>query len=490
MNFDQRAVRLASLACQAIVIAMSIAATPAKAVDFIDVRDFDSLCELAAERSLAEYVPAPPLPEPLASWQYDDYIKVKFRPERATWFDQGLPFWLETFHRGFVQTDLVELFTLNPSPHGEPIVQRIAFSNDDFVYEAPWQKAEIPAAGHAGFRVVGPFPDRPDAQEMLSFIGSSYFRGRSGDTIYGASARGLALNIAMMQEEEFPDFRAFWIQMPAVDSDQIAILAFMDSPSVTGAYRFHLLPGNEVTRVKVQARIFFRDQPEKIALAPLTSMWMWGDGLNGPPKDSRPSVHDSDGLLIQTGPEEWSWRAFARQSYPSVTSKDVQSLHGFGLIQRNRAFYHYDDHNARYDKRPSVWIQPDSPWPDGRIELLELPGAHEGIDNLAAYWLPPESSLKLSTAPESEPDASTSDTETSTSPDTDQNTATVSKETPGQTSDSPENVSPSLEFAYEVSFFAGDPAKHNVLGRATNQNVTRPDDAGEPIEMEIRFAGP
>jgi glucans biosynthesis protein len=469
---------------------MSFAATPAKAVDFIDVRDFDSLCELAAERSQLEYIPAPPLPEPLASWQYDDYIQVKFRPERATWFDQGLPFWLETFHRGFVQTDLVELFTLNPSPHGEPIVQRIAFSNDDFLYETPLDKDEIPPAGHAGFRVVGPFPDRPDAQEMLSFIGSSYFRGRSGDTIYGASARGLALNIAMMQEEEFPDFRAFWIQMPAMDSDQIAILAFMDSPSVTGAYRFQLLPGNEVTRVKVQAQVFFRDRPEKIALAPLTSMWMWGDGLKGPPKDSRPSVHDSDGLLIQTGPEEWRWRAFARQSYPSVTSTEVQSLHGFGLIQRNRAFYHYDDHNARYDQRPSVWIQPDSPWPNGRIELLELPGAHEGIDNLAAYWLPPESSLELATSRESELAPNTSAVVPSSRPAAESSQAATLNDAPSPLPESPANVLPSLDFSYEVSFFAGDPPTHNVLGRATNLNVIRPENAEEPIEMEIRFAGP
>ncbi|WDQ19030.1 glucan biosynthesis protein [Rhodopirellula sp. P2] len=484
--------RLLSLAGLAGVLALSLSARSAGAVDLIDVRDFDSLCELAAERSQQEHEPAPPLPEPLASWQYDDYIQVKYRPERATWFDQGLPFWLETFHRGFVQTDLVELFTLNPSPNGDTISQRIAFNADDFLYEAPLQADEIPPAGHAGFRVVGPFPNRPDAQEMLSFIGSSYFRGRSGDTIYGASTRGLAINIAMMQDEEFPDFRAFWIQMPAADSDQISILAFLDSPSVTGAYRFRLLPGNEVTRVKVQAQIFFRERPQKIALAPLTSMWMWGDGLKGPPKDSRPSVHDSDGLLIQTGPEAWRWRAFARQSYPSVTSTEVESLHGFGLIQRNRAFYHYDDHNARYDKRPSVWIQPDSPWPDGRIELLELPGAHEGIDNLAAYWLPPESTLAPALDPNSEPNASpaTGETPNASKPTIEAKTdaatvnASVNPGAPTRPTLAP------LQLAYEVRFFAGDPPEHNVLGRATNLTVQRPQDDSQPIELEIRFAGP
>lgn len=482
MYFDACFARLFSFSGLAVSVALLITTTTANAVDLIDVRDFESLSQLAAERSQREYEPAPELPEPLASWQYDDYMKVKYRPERATWFDQGLPFWLETFHRGFVQTDLVELFTLNPSPSGDPISQRIAFNTNDFVYDAPLNAEEIPPAGHAGFRIVGPFPNRPDAQEMLSFIGSSYFRGRCGDTIYGASARGLAINIAMMQEEEFPDFRAFWIQMPAADSDQIAILAFMDSPSLTGAYRFRLVPGNAVTRVKVQADVYYRDRPEKIALAPLTSMWMWGDGLKGPPKDNRPSVHDSDGLLIQTGPNEWRWRAFARQSYPSVTSTEVESLHGFGLIQRNRAFYHYDDHNARYDKRPSVWIKPDAPWPDGRIELLELPGAHEGIDNLAAYWLPPEE--------ESAPDQSASETDPSVESAANPGSAVAAIDTVSEPDGATEPPHPSLQFAYEVSFFAGDPPEHNVLGRATNLSVTRPKNADEPIEMEIRFAGP
>jgi glucans biosynthesis protein len=409
----------------------------AKALAYRDVRDFDGLCEYSRSAADRAWKPLPKLPKSLASWSYDDYIKVQFRPERATWFDQGLPFWLESFHRGFVQTDRVELFTLCPTNGADPVAQRITFSKDDFHYDESLDAESIPSVGHAGVKIVGRFPESGHAEEV-----SSYFRSRSRDCVYGASARGLAINIAMNQVEEFPDFRAFWIQLPSAKDDQLVILAHLDSESVSGAYQFRLKPGDTLTRIHVQAQLFFRGTPEKIGVAPMTSMWIWGDGLKGPPKDQRPAVHDSDGLLIRSGEQDWLWRAFARQDYPSVASFDVDRLCGFGMIQRNRAFYHYDDHNARYDKRPSVWVTPDIPWENGTIELLELPGAHEGIDNLACYWRPNEL------------------------PD----------------------VGVPVELSYTLDFFAGDPSDHNVLGRATNLSVNR-DSSDGVIAMEVRFAG-
>lgn len=409
---------------------------------YTDVHDYADLCSFAKEAAKRPVAPTPVLPEPLKSWQYDDYTKVSFDPSRATWFNQGLPFWLETFHRGFVQVDLVELFTLIPIADGKAVSQRISFSKEDFRYAEALDEVLIPSVGHAGFKIVGRFPDRTDAEEIVSFLGSSYFRGRSSNCVYGASARGLAIDIAMNKDEEFPDFRAFWIRMPSRDDDEVTVLAHLDSDCVSGAYRFQLQPGNATTKMHVDARLYFRRVPDKVAIAPLTSMWIWGDGLKGPAKDARPSVHDSDGLLVRSGSQDWSWRAFARQDYPSVTSSDVEQLYGFGLIQRNRAFFHYDDHNARYDKRPSVWVSPDVPWNDGKIELLELPGAHEGVDNLATYWV----------------------------------------------SDKVPRAGQAVELGYSVEFFAGDPVEHNVLARATNLSVDR-SEADQAIGVEVRFAG-
>lgn len=410
---------------------------------YTEVHDFDELCILAKTLANKPVAPTPALPEPLASWQYDDYIKTSFKSHRATWFNQQLPFWLETFHRGFVQVDLVDLFTLIPASDGAAVCQRINFSKDDFKYAPPLDAASIPDAGHAGVKIVGRFPGQANAEEILSFLGSSYFRARSADCVYGASARGLAVNVAMNQAEEFPDFRAFWVRMPQRDDEELTVLAHLDSPSVSGAYRFRLKPGDQITRIHVDAKLYFRDVPEKLGVAPITSMWMWGDGLKGPTKDARPSVHDSDGLLVRSAKHDWTWRSFARQSYPSVTSIRVDNLQGFGMIQRNRAFYHYDDHNARYDKRPSVWVTPDEAWANGKIELLELPGAHEGVDNLAAYWVPDE-------LPESDE---------------------------------------AVTFGYTIEFLAGDPPAHNVLARATDLSVNRTDDNAS-VAIRVRFAGP
>ncbi|MCD0459408.1 glucan biosynthesis protein [Roseiconus lacunae] len=446
---------------------------------FATVRNFDDLCKLAESQAKQPYETQQDLPKVLADLDYDQYIKIKYRHEQATWANQGLPFWIETFHRGFVQRDRVYLYTLSPPPSSveltekeqtrsdesgislvspvartqpetarsrsskespELVSQRLKFSTDDFEYPESIDPQTIGNIGHAGVRLVGRFPGQHDSQEILSFLGSSYFRARSANTIYGSSARGVAIDVALPKDEEFPDFRAFWIQMPATGDESITVLGFLDGPSVCGAYRFTLHPGVRQTDIDIDCQLSFRSVPEKVALAPLTSMWIWGDGLEGPPLDARPSVHDSDGLLIWQGGRDWRWRPYARQSYPSVTSLPIDELHGFGTLQRNRAFYHYDDHNARYDMRPSVWVTPSKPWKNGRIELLELPGAHEGVDNIGAYWI----------------------------------------------SNEPVSTDRPLELRYTVSFFAGDVAKQKDIGRATNLSVKRSEGLAE---IEVRFAG-
>ncbi|KAA5538530.1 glucan biosynthesis protein G [Roseiconus nitratireducens] len=409
-----------------------------------DVSNYNLLKEFAKQQAGEPFTPRQPLPKALADLSYEQFREIQFNHERAPWQDK-VPFWFETFHRGYVQQDRVDLFGVE----GEE-VERFEFSKDDFDYGEAIDRDTIPDdLGHAGVRIVGKFPGRDDVQEMLTFVGSSYFRARSGETVYGASARGLAVNVAMNQDEEFPFFRRFWILKPSRCDETVTVLAQLDSPSLTGAYQFYFRPGTIESTLRVQATLYAREQPpedavgvEKLGVAPLTSMWIWGDGLDGPPKDNRPGVHDSDGLLIESGEAGWVWRPFTRQPYPSTSFRSVRALLGFGILQRNRAFFHYEDYNAKYHLRPSIWITPDQPWLDGRVELLEIPGAHEGIDNIAAYWVP-------SKLPE-----------------------------PGEP----------LELGYSVKFFPGDVSAENYVGRATNFHIDRelPDDQ---IGLQIRFAG-
>ena len=69
---------------------------------------------------------------------------------------------------------------------------------------------------------------------------------------------------------------------------------------MAGAYRFVIEPG-AATVVEVEASLFFRKSPKKIGLAPLGSLFLVGQNRTRFIPDFRPQVHDSDGLLIESG---------------------------------------------------------------------------------------------------------------------------------------------------------------------------------------------
>ncbi len=61
---------------------------------------------------------------------------------------------------------------------------------------------------------------------------------------------------------------------------------------------------------------------------------------------------------------------------------------GFGLMQRDRNFDHYQDDGVFYDRRPSVWVEPKNGWGKGTIKLVEIPTVDETFDNIVAFWDP------------------------------------------------------------------------------------------------------
>src|SRR5439155_8572915 len=277
-----------------------------------------------------------------------------------------------------VALNLVE----NGRSHSLPFNQRM------FQYRGKLSDITVPDdLGFAGFRVMGRFPSSPHLLEIASFLGASYFRAIAEGQVYGTSARGLAIDVGLPKAEEFPVFREFWIERPQPEARQLRIWALLDSPSVAGAYQFYLRPGKD-TVLEIKARLFFRRKPDKIGLAPLTSMWMWGDGVDRPANEPRPKVHDCDGLLVCTKDDQWVWRPLSRQNYPSLSHFDFAGIRGFGLLQRDRRPSSFLDDEAKYHLRPSVWIEPKQAWSEGAVELLELPADHEGIDNIAAWWKP------------------------------------------------------------------------------------------------------
>jgi glucans biosynthesis protein len=162
----------------------------------------------------------------------------------------------------------------------------------------------------------------------------------------------------------------------------------IDSKSITGAYRFDVRPGT-VTQVEVTSRLYPRRAIEKLGVAPLTSMFLFGENSTRRFDDFRPEVHDSDGLLVQNGAGEWLWRALTNpKSSPSVSRFVDENPHGFGLAQRDRDFRSYQDNESRFERRPNYWVEPLGHWGKGSVELVELPTREEIHDNIVAYWVP------------------------------------------------------------------------------------------------------
>jgi glucans biosynthesis protein len=239
--------------------------------------------------------------------------------------------------------------------------------------------------GFAGFRIL--YDLNKPGDELGAFLGASYFRLLCQKAVYGLSARGLAVNTAEPGGEEFPIFEEFWVEKPARDAREVVVFALLDSPSVAGAYRFAIQPG-PATVVLVRAAIYRRDEAAVIGLAPLTSMFWHGEDSRTTHGDFRPEVHDSDGLLLQRGSGEWLWRPLVNPDRMRMVEFADENPRGFGLLQRDRDFDHYQDLEAHYDARPNAWVEPMGNWGGGAVRLVEISTPDETSDNIVAFWVP------------------------------------------------------------------------------------------------------
>ncbi len=193
----------------------------------------------------------------------------------------------------------------------------------------------------------------------------------------------------MEKPEEFPIFTSFWLERPAKDSSKLVVYALLDSPSVSGAYRFEIQPSATMV-MDVDVALYPRKTIERMGVAPLTSMFQYGenDRRIGASDDWRPEIHDSDGLAMQRGNGEWIWRPLTNPEHLRFNAYQDESPRGFGLLQRDRNFDHYQDDGVFYDRRPSLWVEPKSGWGKGAIQLVEIPTADETFDNIVAFWNP------------------------------------------------------------------------------------------------------
>ncbi|MSU24951.1 MAG: glucans biosynthesis protein [Opitutus sp.] len=347
-----------------------------------EIFDFETLRFRAKMLAARAYAPRPgTVPESLLKLTYDQYRLITLDEEQTRWRRENVPFQLQFFHPGFVHDRSVRLHELN----GRAAVP-IKFSPTMFKYGDLKVGAGLPeSVGFAGFRVLGSL-DRP-WDELASFLGASYFRSLCMKAVYGLSARGLALNPASPEGEEFPIFEEFWIARPAAGAKQFVIYALLDSPSVAGAYRFTIAPGAD-TVMQVKVVLYCRQNAKVLGLAPLTSMFWHGENSEASQGDFRPEVHDSDGLMMATGAGEWLWRPLSNPKRTRVAAFSDENPRGFGLLQRDRKFESYEDLEVHYQLRPSAWVEPVGNWGRGSVRLAELSAPDETNDNIVVFWVP------------------------------------------------------------------------------------------------------
>ena len=327
--------------------------------------------------------PSEALPESVQKLDWDQFQAIRYSPEHALWAKERLRFEARFFHLGLFFKTPVRMYEVQDGQ-----AQEIAYDPAMFDYgKSGLRGAHLPQdLGFAGFQL---FYHTDRKRDFAAFLGASYFRAVGGEMQYGLSARGLAIDSGMSRSEEFPRFTAFWFERPESEADILTVYALMDSPSVAGAYRFLIHPASQLV-MDIDAALYPRKPIERLGIAPLTSMFLFGENENRTNRDWRPEIHDSDGLAIWCGNGEWIWRPLTNPANLRFNAYADDNPRGFGLLQRDRNFDHYQDDGAFYERRPSLWVEPRSDWGKGSVQLVELPASDETVDNIVAFWNPVE----------------------------------------------------------------------------------------------------
>ncbi|MPZ42625.1 MAG: glucan biosynthesis protein D [Betaproteobacteria bacterium] len=345
---------------------------------------FDYAALKGRARSLAAQpyqAPAERLPAEVKQLDWDQYQSIRFQPDHALWADDRTRFTIRFFHMGLFFELPVRIHALR-----EGLAREVAYDAAMFDHSKSGLAgvALPPDLGFAGFRVL----HRSDPErDIAAFLGASYFRAVGAEKQYGLSARGLAVDTGLPRPEEFPRFTDFWLERPDPSSERLSLYALLDSPSISGAYRFDIVPGATLL-MDVDASLYPRKEIERIGIAPLTSMYLHGENDRRVAIDWRPEIHDSDGLALWTGNGERIWRPLVNPEHLAFNAYGDENPRGFGLMQRDRDFAHYQDDGAFYNRRPSLWVEPHGSWGKGEVSLLEIPTADETSDNIVAFWHP------------------------------------------------------------------------------------------------------
>ena len=328
------------------------------------------------------------LPPTLANLTPQAYNSIQYDANHSLWNNiEERKLDIQFFHVGMGFRRRVRMFSLDASTQQ---AREIHFRPELFKYnDAGVDTRQLEGQsdlGFAGFRVFkAPELARRD---IVAFLGASYFRAVDSTYQYGLSARGLAVDTFTDTPEEFPDFTSFWFETVKGDATVFTVYALLDSPSITGAYKFTIHCQDTQVIMDVENHLYARKDIKQLGIAPMTSMFSCGNNERRMCDTIHPQIHDSDRLSMWLGNGEWVCRPLNNPQKLQFNAYQDKNPKGFGLLQRGRQFSRFEDLDDRYDLRPSAWITPKGEWGKGKIELVEIPTNDETNDNIVTYWTP------------------------------------------------------------------------------------------------------
>ncbi|MDR2422288.1 MAG: glucan biosynthesis protein [Deltaproteobacteria bacterium] len=243
--------------------------------------------------------------------------------------------------------------------------------------------------GFSGFSLHFPVNSQETQEKALVFQGASNFQALARHADLGLTSRGLIIDPALPEGEQHPYFRRFWLVKPGPEDREMTVYALLEAPSLTGAFKFVVKPGIS-TVVEVSATLFPRlgqSWPRKLGLAPVSGMYLFSEKENGSPYDWRPEVHSCDALLYSADERAWFHRPLNNPRRLLSTFFRDAPIAGYGLIQKDGSFDHFQDIGARYERRAWVFVEPGEGFGSGRLELMEIPSSREIHENVVAFWV-------------------------------------------------------------------------------------------------------
>ncbi len=317
----------------------------------------------------------------------DEWRTIKHQEEKFLWKDEKLPFALEFFAPGYLLQDAIKINIVDNGQSKEIKANRDLFKAEEDILEDLPENFEV-----GGFRILHPLENSNKYQSIASFIGATFFRGTGRDGHDGVYARGVTVNTALQEGEEFPSFTEVWIEKPNKNDRILIIYALMDSPSMTGVFTFKIEPGTS-TVMNVDSVFYPRSGVEKVSkigIAPLASMFYFSRNNGIISDNKKEEAHSSDGLLYTDSENNWLWRPLSNPRRLSITNIIDDNPKGFGLFQRNTNPYSYKNKDALYHQQSSLWVEPIGDWGKGSLELIEIPTRSDKHNNIALFWVPQE----------------------------------------------------------------------------------------------------